>query len=363
MTEEYKNVANPYAFNNNPLIQKLAKEPNWTISDVQKKPLDSRSYLTTGQFTLAKPTEDWRPTVTLDELNADPKLRNTNRTYHLDASNNHVICIDIENTISEDMKMKLLQLPFQYLEYSTHMGFHGLLYIDDKYLVPGTTSLFSRTGIKLPDRTWEVICNNHYCTFTQNVIEPVKQSPQRTDELMKDFIQYLLNIMIDEEYEKQQRVQAANLDGGFPKELLPVTKLFPEEDFEYIRKLSPDNFLDANGKPDESRFEYNVCVFIRKQLANRIIFGFDDPFWKMSMPNGKEELSTEDYVYLTAYFAKEILPHRDKHDTQRDGVPYLLYICTTLGKLNEANLKTIKKNAQYTPVFLNKRKYENYYQI
>ena len=363
MADENQNVANPYAFNNNPLIQKLAKEPNWTISDTQKKPLDSRSYLTTGQFTLAKPTEDWRPTVTLDELNADPKLRNTNRTYHLNASKNHVICVDIENTISNDMKMKLLQLPFQYLEYSTHMGFHGLLYIDDKYIVPGLSSLFTRTGLKMPDRTWEIICNKHYCTFTQNVIEPVKQSPERNDALMKDFIQFLLKTLIDEAYEQRQRLEASSFEGSFPKKLIPATKLFPDSDFEYIRKLSPETFADAQGRVDESRYEFNICLFIRKQLANRIIFGFEDPFYKMSLPDDEEELSSKDLTYLTYYFAQKIIPHRDKHDTQRDGVPYLLYVCTKISKLQDSVIKTIKKNAKYTPVFLNKQKYEKFYKI
>lgn len=356
------NVAKPALFNANKLIQELGKEPAWTISDVDKRPLDVRHFLQTGTFDrLAKPTNDWNPLVTLPEINANEKLKLTNRAYHLNARQNNIICIDIEPTASEEERQLLLQLPFEYLEYSTHMGFHGLLRLDPKYLNVLTEMILDVVNIKLPSRTWEVILNDHYCTFTQNVIEPVQMDEQTKDTMMKNFINYLIKIDAKNNEARTKAIAASDMSEELSEHLLEVAKLFPESDFEYIRKISPDNYIDDAGKPDVSKYEFNICRIIRKQLAQRIEYGFEDPFSSLTIPKGPAELTDKDYVELVYYFAKQILPYRDKHDTIHSGYPYLLYICRTLGSISNDEMQTIKKNAKYSPQFMNKWKYEKFY--
>lgn len=361
MAEQHKVQANIQAFNNNPLIQKLGREQNWVISDTNKAPLDMHRYLTDGTLSFAKPSPDWNPRVTLPELNSNQNLKFTNRAYHLNAEKNHVICIDIENTITEPMKTRLLQLPFQYLEYSTHLGFHGLLYVDDKYINRENEYLFDITNLKIPNRTWEVILNNHYCTFTQDVIEPIQMDEKTKDNMMINFLNYLVQIDQVNQKARYDRQQALNVKSEIPERINKIAKLFPESDFKNIARISPDLYVDNSGQPDMSRYEFNICKLIRKQIASRLIYGFVDPFSALTLNDGAKGLSADDYVYLTYYFAQKIIPHRDKHDTQRDGLPYLLYTCSSLSDLSDSEIQTLRKNVKYGPEVIKDSTYEKFY--
>lgn len=355
-------VAKPTLFNENLLIKSMSHDENWTVSSEQKQPIDMRTYINTGDIVLARINDEWNPLVSLNDINKHPEFAYTNRAYRMKASKDKIICIDIENTASEETKQYLMQFPFDYLEYSTHMGIHGLMRIDKDLITPTINAILaSATTIRHPSKTWEMFFNKHYCTFTQNVIATIPFDDETRKSKMKEFLDYITKIYNDKESTRTAKIEANKLKREIPKEIENIASIFPKNDFKYIKKLTPEDFVEDNGEVDMSKYEYNILLYIRKQLSNRILYGFDDPFYTLKLPKPINKLTQEDYAYLTFYFGQKIIPHRDKHDTDRDGLPFMLYMAKSVANLSDSQYKSVKKSAKYGPTILDKKAYERFF--
>lgn len=362
MMAKQAQIAKPELFNSNPLIKFMSRDESWTVSSDEKQPLDMRNYLANGTLGFAKINDDWNPMVSLTELNKHPQFTYTNRAYRMHASKNQIICIDIENTADDKTKEFLLQFPFEYLEYSKHGGIHGLMHVDKKLLSPTMLAIFQvATTIRHPSKTWEMFLNKHYCTFTQNVIQPRQFTAEQKATKTKEFLDYVVKMYQQKESTHAQQVDSVKLKKEVPDYIEQIAQIFPKSDFEYIAQLTPEDYRSDSGLIDMSKYEYNVLLFIRKQLTNRILYGFDDPFYALNLPKPIEKLTTEDYVYLTFYFGQKILPHRDKHDTERNGVPFLLYIASAVGNLSQSQFQSVKKSAKYGPLVLDKTGFNKFF--
>lgn len=290
------------AFYNNPVIQRLAKEKRWTISDKDKVPIDMTDLLTSnGRIIHGALTrkEGHNPFVDLYTLMHNiPNA--ANNAYSLDAKTDGIMVLDIEPKCPKAIAEKLLQLPAFYGEFSlSGKGYHLILPVPKEYEDVYSCS----TAVKEEHGYYEFLCN-HCVTFTRNII-PAGYVPNIGQGSYDDFVKLWCDVASKVDLTKRDAV---------------IDVMSEEEDTEwtdYIQtilqsdakayKKTPEDFEE-----DMSRYEhgytghvYFVLVNVLKSL--RVFYTKSQMIWE---------------VYRAT---SELIPYRDKHDTIHDRMPWLLY--------------------------------------
>ena len=297
--QQYLNLYS--AFYSNPFIQQIGRIPKWTVSDKTKRPIDSVFLRATGKIRgAAKPYE--QRTLSLDELTAF--LPNAaNHAFYLDCLEDGFMVLDIEPKCPSKLKRKLLSLPYIYGERS--LSGHGYHLI---FPMPKNFDQFpdaeNRVVLK-EDHGWYEILMNHWVTFTRSVI-PSCSHPQFDFETLYAFLARKAEATA---YSNASIEEVSLADISLGTRL--VEEMIHQPPF-YKKKLS-----DFGN--DFSKYEFgliNFMIFKLNSLMKKI------PYCLNTKPYSNSDKSAILYKVIKD---PSILPHRDKHDTVRGGMPYLLY--------------------------------------
>lgn len=290
------------AFYNNPVIQRLATEKRWTISDNNKVPIDMTDLLESNGRSIhgaLTKKENHNPFVDLHTLMKNiPNA--ANNAYSLDAKTDGVMILDIEPKCPKAMVERLLRLPALYGEFSmSGKGYHLIFPVPKEY-----EDIYSCcVAVKEEHGYYEFLCN-HCVTFTRNII-PAGHTPGIGTGTYQDFVDVWSEL-------------ASKVD--LTKKDITIDVMKDEEDTEwtdYIQniltsdakayKKEPSDFND-----DMSRYEHGYTghvYFVLLNILKQIKFFYT-----------KSEM-----IWEVFRATSELIPYRDKHDTIHDGMPWLLY--------------------------------------
>lgn len=327
-------MVHPLTFIQYPIIQYIANDKRWTVSDTNKRPINAKELLESGNIYGAR---DESELVTLYELDNNPNLQAVNRTYRLQARHNNVIMIDVEPEASNELKNQAFYFPAHYTELSTNGGVHLLIAVpqdlindENRYLFE-ELSVFKEPVPKEENRPsyFEVLFNDHYITFTKRAIIDKASVDYNTNPQAKQQLANFLNniVQLDKE-RKEKRELAKSYQIDMFEESISKEKKEQIQKFINIRHLDPvkQRAIERDigmYNEDLSRYEMAVATGIvggvlRTSNLARTTITYRDML---------STFTEQDYVYASYLIMKDIIPYRDKHEEYRDGLPWLMYIC------------------------------------
>lgn len=303
------------AFYTHPFIKTIANTEKWTVCDKNKMPVDMYC-LKYKQKVVGAAFHDNRSLTTLYDLTSTiPNVANC--TYWLDITEDNFVVVDVEPSCPDAIKNKLLQLPYIYGEVSlSGKGFHLVLPAPDEFFK--YPNIIVKPALKEEHGYYEILMN-HYVTFTRNMICPAKNNA--------DFISlfhYLLS---------QQKANAGKIEFDINEKTI--------DDIPYGEKLvdilcntgANKSITDFYG--DESRYEFSYACRLYRRLENII-----DEYTKQQEEYNNmiqsasykadtktiHEYTLEEKAYIIYTVLIKNLPFRNKHDTTRQNLPWLLYL-------------------------------------
>lgn len=312
-------AAGPYKdFASNPVIAELATKKRWTVSAVNKHkmPVDFKNLMTNKTVFGAK-FSDERCLVDLDTV--ETTLPNaTNNAFYLDARMDKYLILDIESNCPPEQAEEMLdKLPAYYAEVSlSGQGYHLVMPLPrnwDEFPLAQT-----KPAIKAEDKTHEILVD-HWVTFTRRQVTTLRdpQDPyalRAWDELYADLAS------------KVTVASSTGIDISDEKPEIPCEDIIMRQ---LMRVELKKTVADFNN--DHSSFEFSVMgrLYSRLKRTYSILSNTYD---------GLNE-TVEAQSWLLYQAAQEHLPHRDKHDEERDGLPYLLYTAVNLINRDNAQAK------------------------
>lgn len=352
-------MVHPFLFSRNPLITHLSDDPNWTVSDDKKRPVNAKVLLETYELFNAKldANKEW-PLVKLPELDADENLDGVNRAYRLRARENRVIAIDVEPIAPQWMKHQVLHFPAQYTELSKNGGVHALILVPESFINDDNRYMFDdlsvfkepvpkdENGKDLRPAFFEVIFNDHYITFTKRMLTEKPSADYENDPAARQFlVSFLTNIRdmdlkrrAEREIVKQYQIEMIDkvLD---PKKQADINAFLEMEIFDEAKAESnerkPNDFAG-----DASRFEISIA----NGIAYYVIQNHKRAIYEESSRELAESLSESDLAYAIYLMLKNVVPYREKHDQFRNDMPWLLYISKNAYEFKKAKMDQSKRN-------------------
>lgn len=296
----------------------LQNERSWGVSSNKKVPLFMSDFLITNDPSDIRPVtrNDMDNLPTLIQLDANESLTNTNRAYHMHAKDNLIVAFDIEVRSDPQYIQNFLQEPAPYKEWSKHKGIHMFYKLDRKYL---TTQALQVLGVRAEYKfkgeykgkslEYELMMNNHWLTVTRDVIN------QNIKDETPKWVYDLIN-STSESYLYAENKQIDLGQGASKLAHLIADNLFDDDTVNECLDLSVSDFEN-----DDSTYEYNIALKLLGALKYRVAhFNFVD-----SMNFKDYIIHDKDLIWATALKERDIIPERSKHNTYRDGVPFLVY--------------------------------------
>lgn len=293
-------------FYENEFIRSITNNPKWTISGRTstdqtkpgKIPLDmyalTYQHVVKGASTWAEPF-----LITLPELlKLYPNA--ANHAYHLDSYEDKVTILDIEPTCPQELKDKFLTMPYIYGEVSmSGKGYHLVFPLPEK--------IYYKYPVAAKKKRWIGKDNHyefhffHYVTFTRNMLPP---SSSETP----------FEPFFEEMAAKQKE----------PAPPIPIVTLDTDD-------IPGANIIISSGcgvkikKPEDypsmSQYECGCASRIYRQLL---------PIIRMNEKQRNITYSFEERTAMVYTVLKKVVPYREKHDTQRHKMPWLLYLTSDM---------------------------------
>lgn len=326
-------MVHPITFKQNPLVAHLASDPHWTVSDDEKRPVNARILLESGAVINAKPEDN--PLVTLDQLDADENLAAVNRAYRLRARENRVVMIDVEPSAPDSMKQNILDFPGHYTELSKNGGVHVMILVPEDCITDANRYMFDNLSVfKEPvpkgverGAHYEVLFNDHYVTFTKKMLTQKPCVNYNEDPEAKNTLMKFLDTIVELDKEKKQEREVAKqfriqlMEDFLEDEKQQLVDKFLElKAFENARiQADAKTIIDYGG--DSSRYEMSVANGLAYHVINTQALIKDT----ISFKDMAAKLSVQDLVYATYLLLKDAVPYREKHDEDRDNLPWLLF--------------------------------------
>ncbi len=290
----------------NPIIGAIADAPRWTVSDNEKVPINMVELMSTGRIWGAHEISAQclvdLPTLTTFLPSA------SNAAYYLRAQTDGFLVLDIEKTCPPDVAQQLLTMPAHYTEYSmSGKGYHLILPMPANFwefpIAMGKKVLKEEHG-------WYEILLDHWVTFTRAPV-PAEALPA------KDYV----STAWEDLYASlaKDAVETATADFDFTSERPVIPRA--DDILELMTRLGLERSLD-DFHGDHSRFEYSTLGTLYNRLS-RILIAITD-----GVPDHPYDESVKAWLVYEA--ATMILPARDKHDEQRNGMPLLLNAAVSL---------------------------------
>lgn len=298
------------AFYTNPSVQMLAGHSRWTVSDKDKTPINTRELMTTGRIWGAHEISD-SCLVTLPELKGF--LPNaTNNAFYLKAQTDGLLVLDIEKTCPPEIAAQLLGISETlYSELSmSGRGYHLLLPLPSNFwdfpIATGKKVLKEEHGY------YEILLD-HWVTFTRNEI-PADRYVCDADGVMPDAP--LWEELYAELAKLAVEAPTADLDIALDKPEIPREEQILELMTRYPHERELQKFHG-----DHSRWEFSILGVLYNRLSAIL------PAVKDVVEHPYDE---SDQTWLLYLAAEKMIPHRDKHDEERNGMPLLMNAAVSL---------------------------------
>lgn len=293
-------------FYTNPIIGAIADVPRWTVSDNEKVPINMRELMTGGNIWGAHEISD-ECLVTLGDMTSF--LPNAaNNAFYLRAQTDGFLLLDIEPACPPEVVIELLKIPNLYAEYSmSRKGYHLILPLPANFW---EYPIATEKRVLKEEHGWYEILLDHWVTFTREVI-PADRLPQQ------DFEPGAWERLYAQLAEKAVEAPAVEFDLSAERPNIPRIEQILEL---MTRKPLEKTLDDFHG--DNSRFEFSALGVLYNRLAPILVAIADVE------PDAVLDESVKSWLIYEA--ATQILPHREKHDEIRNGLPLLLNASTAL---------------------------------
>lgn len=293
-------------FYENPIIGAIADIERWTVSDNEKVPINMRELLDRGRIWGAHEISS-ECLVSLSEM-TEKLPQAANNAFYLRAQTDGFLVLDIEKTCPPDVAAKLLTIPALYAERSmSGKGYHLILPLPANFwdypIATGKRVLQEQHG-------WYEILLDHWVTFTRNVI-PARSLPEpdRGGSAWSDLYASLASAA----------VEAPTTEFDVSAERPEIVRV--DQILELMTRRGLEKTLDDfNG--DSSRYEFSSLGTLYNRLAP-ILVAIKD-----AEPGADFDASAKSWLIYEA--AARLIPHRDKHDEIRNGMPLLLNAAVSL---------------------------------
>lgn len=290
----------------NPIISAIAGIPRWTVSDNEKVPVNMRELMDSGRIWGAHAIGE-ECLVTLDEM-TDFLPDAANNAFYLRAQTDGFLVLDIEKTCPPEIAQKLLKIPALYVERSmSGKGYHLILPLPANFwdypIAAGKKVLQQEHG-------WYEILLDHWVTFTR-VPVPAQQLPPQ------DFEPGAWEALYGSLAKEAREAPTADFDISAERPPIPRSEQILEL---MTRRPLEKSLEDFHG--DYSRFEFSTLGVLYNRLSPILVAMVD------AEPDADFNESVRAWLIFEA--ATRILPHREKHDELRNGLPLLLNAAMTL---------------------------------
>lgn len=284
-------------FYNSDFVKRCGPNRRWTVSNNKKIPIRMDVLDEKGEI---KNLVDYSyPSLdSLDEcLRIIPNA--ANHTYVLNALVDGYVVLDIEPTCPEQIKKKLLNMPYEYGEISMSGSGYHLVFPLPKCLYDYPDAV-QKKAMQEKNKYYEIHLA-HNITFTRNAIpdspgtEPFEPLFAQLCSEQKPSVS--CDFDIDEE-EPEIPMKDALMRG-----IKNGTK--------YNKK--PEDFPN-----DKSGYEFGLMMFIAKKMS----------FVMETVPFQRQghQYTDNERAWIVYLVAKELIPYREKHDNHIiNGLPYLLH--------------------------------------
>lgn len=293
-------------FYNNPFVKQIENIEKWTVSDKNKRPIDMHALIHEQKVWGMAFDRGYNPLVDLKTL-CETIPSATNNAYYLDALVDKFVVLDIEPKCPNHIKQKLLELPYLYGEVSMsgngiHLVFSLPESILDKY-----PDAKMKQALKEEHGYYEILLN-HMITFTRNALPP---SQCKEDISIFDNVFELLAMKAKPSVSTDNAISVTDID----TESIPHfdALMAPLKSQKYNK--TPDDFYN-----DMSKFEFGATGFYYRALKKLLK---DNTY--------KDHEYTDAEKALIVYSATSAnIPYRAKHEQSRNGMPWLLFVATSL---------------------------------
>lgn len=290
-------------FINNPFIQTIADNERWTISTKKKMPIDMNCLRKEGRIVGAAFKNGNKPLVDLYALQTIvPNAANA--AYRMNQNLDDFVVLDIEPKCPNELKEKLLKLPYVYGELSlSGKGFHLVL---PTPLTKYRDILLTKPAIKEENGYYEILLS-HYVTFTGNMITPSKACvTEDIGEFYKIF----------DEIARTKKV-TANIE--METSDIPQVEQIPygKDIVELLKKAKYEKSLADFKGEDNSAYEFGVIGFYYKRLKMLL----------STTKYRKYDYTLQEQLRLLYTVVISVIPQRAKHAEKRGGLPMLMYSC------------------------------------
>lgn len=301
-----------------PFVQQIAKIKKWTISDINKMPVDLyelKYKLRIKGCDMSKPYS----TESLHEMYKDfPDAKNF--AFYLNGALHDIVILDIEPICPPDIKANLMNMPCLYAEKSmSGKGVHMIFPYPEDILMRYPNA--AKNAIKYK-KYYEILIN-HCVTFTGDEIPHKKITDKADEEPFRTTFENLAKV--------QKETIALDIAVDLEK-IKPINCKSANDIMMYLSNYASDNKLlnvyvqhhmDLGDAIDWSSFEYGYMAHLNDHLKSILKVSYIND--EMKERNG---MTTEERLWFITTVAKEHLPERDKHNEKRNGMPWLVYIAT-----------------------------------
>lgn len=316
-------------FYNHPFIQSIAPIERWTVSDKDKKPLDMFEWIYRKRLVGAATTDS-------NSLISLPKLceiipNAVNNTFFMDSLIDNFVMLDIEKTCPDNIKAELLQLPYIYGETSlSGKGYHLVFPLPDCfYEYPAATK---KLTMKEEHGYYEILLN-HYVMFTRNMLPPATGNG--------DFEKLFRTLCSNQKETHREDVNIQTLEPEHGPDYDKIVNLLARQEY----KKTYEDFHN-----DVSKFEYGCMGYFHYKLVQILkvnTIAIQEVYSKAEgkMVSKKYTYSDNEKAWILYTVVKDKIPYRAKHDENRDGLPWLLYLAREIiAKSSLDDNKKRKKN-------------------
>lgn len=298
-------------FYNNSFIKAIAENEKWTISDKDKRPIDMKAFLEEGKVWGMSFNRKYNPLIDLNKL-IDKVPNATNHAYRLEAAIDGFVILDIEPKCPDVIKQELMKLPYIYGE--TSMSGNGLHLVFElpKDLWKKYPVIHNKLAIKEKHGYYEILLN-HMVTLTRNML-PEQTSVKDVSEFRQIFETLAMDAKETQITKSEIYIEDIDTD-KIPHYGRTMSVLRAQR---YTKK--PSDFYN-----DMSKYEFGMTGFYYRSLMKLL----KSPYYK-NVTYTDEEIAIILYMLLL-----DNLEFREKHNTKRNNMPWLLYMTTQLVAKNK----------------------------
>lgn len=299
-------------FYNNPFVKQIAKIEKWTVSDKDKRPIDMHALIHEQKVWGMSFDRGYNPLVNLKTL-CDVIPSAKNNAFYLDAIADNFVVLDIEPTCPDIIKRKFLELPYLYGETSmSGKGLH-LVFELPKHILEKYPNAKNKIALKDGNGHYEILLY-HMITFTRNVLPP---STYKEDIAVFENIFELLAMQAKD----TSTAQGQKIEDIDTTTIPHFEEIVDELETKKYGKTAYDFVDRKNGKDhDHSAFEFGATGFYYRAL-NKLI---ESDEYK------NHEYTDEEKAIILYTVTSRMLPERAKHETIRNGMPWLLFVASQL---------------------------------